>query len=249
MSNCDETSELYYDTKTGVPRVHWALIMEINHLLKHPSKIGFGGYNLYGDEIHVYFECNIDEENPTTFSWDDLKEGNTIAILYPDQKKFPNGDSVVVEANLDSCYIFRESLEMVKHEAHMLLLDADLMAKSEASCCFSCGYSNPVHTLNRCANCKMTKYCSKECQSYAWKESHKRLCDQSETLLRLAALPLLPFEDFFTFNPDEKMSLPSYKPIRPKKNLKTVNNLNGCDDKENKSMVNLSKMMEKQCDI
>ena len=40
MSNCDETSDIYYDIKTGLPKVHWALVVEINHLLKHPTKIG-----------------------------------------------------------------------------------------------------------------------------------------------------------------------------------------------------------------
>ena len=58
-------------------------------------------------------------------------------------------------------FIFKESLEMVKEEANSLFLDADLMARNEASCCFSCGYSNSVHTLNRFVNCKLAKYCSK----------------------------------------------------------------------------------------
>jgi hypothetical protein len=122
--------------------------------------IGFGGFNLYGDEVHVYFDLEADEE-PTTFAWEDLVDGNTMVILYADQKKFANGDSLVVETNADSCFVFRESLEMVKHEAHMLLQDAELMGRGEQSSCFSCAYSNDTLTLIRCANCKLAKYCSK----------------------------------------------------------------------------------------
>ena len=40
MSDCQTTSDLYYDTETGLPKVHWALVMEINHLLNHPTRIG-----------------------------------------------------------------------------------------------------------------------------------------------------------------------------------------------------------------
>ncbi len=160
LSDCNETSDLYYDTTTGNPKRHWALVVEINHLLYHPNRIGFGGFNLYGDEIHVYFECDKDEK-PTTFSWSDLKDGNTMVILYAEQRSFPNGDSMVVESNLDSCFIFRESLEMVKSEANQLMMDAELMARNCPSSCFSCGYSNSAQTLNRCANCKLAKFCSK----------------------------------------------------------------------------------------
>lgn len=42
MSSCDQASDLYYEGETGVPKVHWALVIEINHLLKHPSGTKFG---------------------------------------------------------------------------------------------------------------------------------------------------------------------------------------------------------------
>jgi hypothetical protein len=122
--------------------------------------LGLGGFNSYGDEVHVYFELE-ENEKPVTFAWEDLVDGNTLVILYAEQKKFANGDSLVVETNLDSCFIFKESLELVKSEAHMLLMDAELMEKNEQSSCFSCGYSNDTLTLIRCANCKLAKYCSK----------------------------------------------------------------------------------------
>lgn len=243
MSSCDETKDIYYDTESGMPKVHWALVIEINHLLRHPSRVGFGGFNAYGDEIHVYFEIE-ENEKPVTFAWEDLKDGNTVVILYAEQKKFKNGDSLVVETNLDSCFVFKESLELIKHEAHMLLLDTDLMSKNEPSCCFSCGYSNSSQILVRCANCKLAKYCSKECQSYSWKESHKRLCEQNEILLRLSALPLQPFIDFFTFNNNDKMFLPQYRPSSQKKKMHL--NYEDLNNKENENIEMITEILEKK---
>ena len=40
----------------------------------------------------------------------------------------------------------------------------------------------------------------------AWKAGHKKLCAQSDTLLRLAALPRYTFKNFASF-----MNLPAYK--------------------------------------
>lgn len=250
MSNCDETSNIYYNIETGQPKVHWALIMEINHILKHPNKVAFGGFNIYGDQIHVYF-VSEKEERPVTFSWNDIKEGNTIVILYPEQKIFPNGDSLIIETNLDSCFIFKESLEMVKQEANSLFLDAELMAKNEISSCFSCGYSNKSYsTFIRCAHCKLAKYCSKECQSYSWQESHKRLCSQDETLLRLSALPFIPFSNFLTFNKNENFKLPPFR-ILGNSTLKKSSTTDKKDweDKENQNIKILSELIEKKCGI
>lgn len=44
MSSWDKASDLYYEGETGEPKVHWALLIEINHLLKHPSGAKFGTF-------------------------------------------------------------------------------------------------------------------------------------------------------------------------------------------------------------
>lgn len=236
MSNVNEASDIYYDTETGTPKHHWAVILEINHILEHTDKRGFGGFNLFGDEIHVYFDIENNEE-PTTFSWMDLKEGNTMAILYAEQKKFKNGDSAIIETNLDMCYIFRESLSVVNNEAQMLLLDADLMVKNQPSC-FTCQYNCTGKVAVRCANCKLAKYCSKECQTYAWKEGHKRTCNQSETLLSLSTLSFLPFDHFFTFH-----TLPIYRHGQTEE----ISELKETNDKENQNVINsLNKLSIKE---
>jgi hypothetical protein len=45
----------------------------------------------------------------------------------------------------------------------------------------------------------------------AWKKSHKKLCSQSDALLRLASLPRHKFESYFSFNKTHDIYLPAYK--------------------------------------
>lgn len=40
MSNVNEASDLYYNTETGTPKRHWAVVIEINHILEHHDKKG-----------------------------------------------------------------------------------------------------------------------------------------------------------------------------------------------------------------
>ena len=44
---------------------------------------------------------------------------------------------------------------------------------------------------------------NKDCQKKAWKSGHMGVCENGENLLRLTALPSLPFkEDYFMFRSD-----------------------------------------------
>ena len=56
----------------------------------------------------------------------------------------------------------------------------------------------------------LAKYCSVACQRVHWKEIHKRLCPQSETLLRLTSLQRHPFVKHFDFTSNQDDSLPPY---------------------------------------
>ena len=48
--------------------------------------------------------------------------------------------------------------------------------------CFEClKYANEVKELKTCACCKIARFCSKECQSKAWKR-HKRTCKHIDSL-------------------------------------------------------------------
>lgn len=139
-----------------------------------------------------------------------------MAILYATKKQFLDGSEGIRQEDLDSCYIFNTSLKNVQDEAQKLLNHADIESNEnikELVECFGCGVKSDV--LSRCANCKLAKYCSKECQTKAWKAGHKNLCKQSEVLLRLTVLPRYSFRDHLTFNkqnPHATYLLP-YKPI------------------------------------
>ena len=45
-----------------------------------------------------------------------------------------------------------------------------------SSCCDECLISSSEQVLKRCSQCKEVEYCSKKCQSRAWKQGHKISC-------------------------------------------------------------------------
>jgi len=58
----------------------------------------------------------------------------------------------------------------------------------------TCDYCLTNHATMKCSNCKISLYCSKECQKLFWKKCHKKLCFRSdsdcETMLKLIVLLL-----------------------------------------------------------
>ncbi len=208
--------------KRVIPR-HWCTLIEIHNFTQNEDFTVVEGNDLLNNyEAKVYFDAS--EKSPQTFTWSQMKRGAaTLAVLYPEVKKDENNSPEIHVTDLSRCFVFNASLPMVKHEAHMLMEDAN--QNRQDSKCFCCGISNAKFTdktmsMLRCSSCKLAKYCSRKCQAYAWKESHKGLCGQSEMLLRLTALPVVHFEGRLTFDTFEKKnSLPAYMPnvnMRPK---------------------------------
>ncbi len=116
--------------------------------------------------------------------------------------------SKVTENYLDYIYVFRATINQLFEEAAKLIVNADLWEKKLPGACFTCATDSKK--LHRCSKCMLAKYCSGACQREHWREIHKRLCPQSEILLRLAALPRHPFENHFNFTRNQDDSLPSY---------------------------------------
>lgn len=211
-------SKLYYASKAKKdnfePLRHWATLVQITEDLtsKENDIICCSVYNQFGERFDVHFFPHKGEE-PETFKWSQMKPGSTMAILYPEKKPFLNLRWGIKQNDLDTVFIFDTSLKKVQDEAERLLQSADLGPNSkETSECFSCGIKAD---LSRCASCKLAKYCSKECQTKAWKSGHKKLCKQADVLLRLALLPRHKFETHFSFNQgtDEFSDyLPAYTP-------------------------------------
>lgn len=211
LSDYDEPSTVYhdYDDPSGIiaPLRHWVFLMEIDEEISL-IRPGFLGWSQFGEYLPVHF-YHEKEVKPTTFSWPDIKSGHTLAILYAEKKSFLDGTQGIRQENLDSCFVFKAPLQMVQDEASKLLNSADFNFKGQVQECFGCGVRK--ENISRCGNCKLACYCSKECQADSWKSVHKKLCSQSETLLRLASIPRSgKFKEFFTFKKSSEDYLPPY---------------------------------------
>jgi len=161
------------------------------------------GHNTYGETVSI----SLPKDNNLN-----IKAGVTLAILY---SKFdePNHPSIHVD-NANACYVFNSSLFDLIKQAMLLLDDADLKSEKKTRKCFECGSS--TSKLSQCGSCHLAQYCSKECQIKNW-SSHRKLCPQSEILLRFACLPRHSFEkDLFSFrqtiddSSEYRLPLPSY---------------------------------------
>ncbi len=119
---------------------------------------GVSGLSYFGEKLATHFYHDNGDE-PTTFSWDNLAKGNTLAILYAERKTFMDMSEGIREENLDSCFVFKSSIESVFREAQKLLNDADLKSDDKKLKCFGCGVE--TEQMFRCSSCHLAKYCSK----------------------------------------------------------------------------------------
>jgi hypothetical protein len=177
-----EMGEFMYHAKR-----HWAVageIVESNFFIRPRAKIK----TRFGEEVLVNFHLETAEE-PKYFGWNLLKRGNTMIILYPYRRTFLDMNQGIRQENAETVMVFQAGLEKVTTEV------ASFKHCSTGKC-FVCQAEkcNDGTPLKRCAQCKMTTYCSRECQISHWKGRHKPLCSQSGMLSKLAGL------DFTTFN-------------------------------------------------
>ena len=206
LPKTDEVKELFYNSHDGFPKRHWCLLVELNEKIKEDktSKI-WSGYTVFGENIKLVIESQ-ENEKPTQFDWSDLKQGNTVAILYATAVECV----VCVQSRhvFKAWYVFKTGISNLQFEATKLLINADLSVKKIPQKCFGCGDDNKM--VSSCAKCLLAKYCTVECQRKCWLESHKNMCSQMETLLRLASLQRHPFSGYLVFEANQKDSLPSY---------------------------------------
>ena len=124
-----EEKGLYYD-KNGWPKQHWCALIELHENL---SKRCWSGFTIFGEKVIINLNYNEDDEEegdddhdddeePTTFKWSDLKQENTVAILYAEKK----GDFVYesfFESDCDrsSVYVFKSGFLDLFEEAKNLV--------------------------------------------------------------------------------------------------------------------------------
>lgn len=212
-SNEALSNHIVFPTKSLLPDVrqnidgssHWALLIEIFKVNRSTlGPIAISGFTQL--EEYTIVDMQALRNLGGVFEWAGLKEGHTLAILYAQS----SGVSVSCVVNrVDSCMVFKEPLEDLKYEAEKLLNNMDLQSRNEDEECFGCGAKTKV--IMQCGSCKLAKYCSRECQTKAWKLTHKNLCTQSEALLRLACLPRQQKnKKIFSFKLNSSDELPRY---------------------------------------
>ena len=145
-----------------------------------------------GKEIVVHFH-HENTDQPTTFSWNEIKEGKTMAILYARKKSFADFTKGVRQENLDSVFIFKASLET-------LCKTAEVINSTTKKCWHpQCNAESSDSIMFKCSRCSTALYCGKEHQALNWTH-HKSLCRQLPTILRLLEIVKLPFKGFYDFH-------------------------------------------------
>ena len=183
-------------------------------------------HNQYGELFWIHFYLDhTEEEKPTTFSCKDIVRGNTVAILSPEKA---DRCITINFTNFEVCTIFKSPLRHLYTEADKLLKDATRVERGETNPnCFVCGLEI-VKDINTCTGCKLAKYCSKVCLDKHVK-SHKSICSQSETLLRLSLLPRHSFDkdkdEHFTFHRDQESSPRNLDPLPPASDVINANQI------------------------
>ena len=66
--------------------------------------------------------------------------------------------------------------QIMRSEPLALVLKKEWIATKCDWCLDTPFASSPGKGLMRCAKCKFTRYCSKQCQDKAWREYHKKEC-------------------------------------------------------------------------
>jgi len=128
-----------------------------------------------------------------------LQPGWTLALGYAERKMFMDMTQGIRVEDLPHCFVFRAPLSDVQQYSSRLLAlaDASAPASTSKSTCFACTSSGAVAegqgpSLSACGSCELAQYCGVACQKADWR-THKKLCKDSERLLRLSLLPRHPY--------------------------------------------------------
>lgn len=208
----DDSSGLY------TPVRHWCLVGEIvdtSSVIRPRVLLE----TRFGEKVPVNFHLE-DANVPKFFDWKDLRKGATMCILYPYRRTFADGKCGVRQESANTVMVFPASLESLTAE-----LQAIGTSMGALKACMECGKvwipkrtvetsmqgrgenaneSDDSVKLSACARCKVTLYCSRECQRAHWACRHKQLCSCAPMLLKLAKLDFSKFGDHLDWSFDVK---------------------------------------------
>lgn len=189
---------------------HWALIADIESTF-------FVRYRVlvktaFGESVPIHFHLE-DATKPKYFNWKDMKKGYSMCTLYPKRHSFLDMTEGIRQERSDTVMVFPVSTSTLADEVS-LLLDQDEQT------CFGC-QKKFANSLKKCARCKVTCYCSKDCQLKHWKQAHKKLCAHEKMLQNLANFDFGSFEGFIDWSFVPEMITPEEKKNRANEAIHT----------------------------
>ena len=135
---------------------HMAVLLEIISEVNETYCKECFAQNCYGEIFRLQFwDCSKCCSNPKPSYFDDLKRGNTVAILNPDNCESLIAINII---NYDECLVLKGGLKYLYNEANRLLRHVEMCERDEKRECFGCG--NKFDNLKQCSRCKMAHYCS-----------------------------------------------------------------------------------------
>ena len=189
---------IYYKLQNSTlsPTMHWCFlteVVEVQFFIRPRVLVRTAS----GKQLTVHFYHEQHEE-PTTFKWEQLVQGSTLAIMYAESKHMLDLTKGIRQENLDLVFVFKAPLSEVNDAIQWCSKpsSSDVTSKCSKHAC------NTMDRLKTCARCNYAKYCSKEHQISDWKR-HKMICSDMLTIVRLVECISKKFRGFIDFHLDE----------------------------------------------
>lgn len=223
LPDFDDVDLDYYSAKDDEsswfsPSRHWILLGEIIENLTDFVRPRSLLETKFGEQVLVNFHLE-DAPTPAYFSWNDIKPGRTMCILYAKKKAFMDMNRGVRQEYSRCSMVFPANLGQLSKDCTSI----ELSLVESARRCFQCERTtrkDEVFALKRCSKCQVAVYCSKECQVLHWKATHKKLCQHTRTLSKMMSLNFAQFEGFVYWDFDlEPMPTPTEQQARHRQAL------------------------------
>ncbi|ORY53567.1 hypothetical protein BCR33DRAFT_801161 [Rhizoclosmatium globosum] len=127
--------------------------------------------------IHFY-EC----QNVSSFSWEKVVPGSTIAILYAQQKRFSDGSLGIRQSDLSTIQVFPAQIKMLMR----YMSNLKFVMESRSCVCFK-DDCKVTQKLERCSSCRTVYFCSAH-RMDLWSSGHNRLCGNTTEILWMMEL-------------------------------------------------------------
>jgi len=195
LPDFDDIDDDYYHIIDGrlsySPSRHWVLVGEIIENQSDVIRPRALLETKYGERVLVNFHLE-DSPTPAFFKWSDIVARRTMCIFYAKNKTFMDMQRGVRQEYSKTAMVLPASLPQLTKECESL----HHAEKERNPMCFLCGEQSTIEKLKRCSRCKLSLYCSKECQMAHWKDAHKKLCRHMPMLNKLVALDFTRFDAF-----------------------------------------------------